>query len=112
MAISSLLSVNPIYLLSAAILACFFYIIAYSRNAQLGHIPGPFLARYTDLWRGFQGWRYYGKDMNYQRQCAQTYGDVARVGPRMVLLSDPEAIQIVMGFKERLEKVRFLPLFG
>ena len=33
------------------------------------------------------------------------YGDVVRIGPNHVLVYDPAAIDTVLGFKERLDKV-------
>lgn len=33
------------------------------------------------------------------------YGDVVRIGPTHVLVYDPAAIETVLGFKERLDKV-------
>lgn len=78
-----------------------------SQRAQLDHIPGPFLAKYTDLWRVFHAWRapvYKGLE-NYQMRLVKTYGDIVRIGPNTVLVNDPDAAHLVLGFKERLEKV-------
>jgi hypothetical protein len=108
MAISSLLSVHPVYLASAAIISCFLFIIIRSRQAGLNHLPGPFLARYTDAWRGYMGWKYHGMDNSYQRIWMQKYGDVVRIGPRTILVSDPDAIAPVLGLKGRLDKVCLL----
>jgi hypothetical protein len=47
--------------------------------------------------------------MNYQSKLIGVYGDVVRIGPKTVLVLDPEAINTVLGFKERLEKVQSFP---
>lgn len=105
MAIFSLFTIHPIYLASAAIISCLLFIIIRSYQAGLGHLPGPFLARYTDAWRGYMGWKYHGMDTSYQRIWMKKYGDVVRVGPRTILVADPEAINPVLGLKGRLDKV-------
>lgn len=43
--------------------------------------------------------------MNYQKNLLGVYGEAVRIGPNTVLVFDPEAINTVLGFKERLEKV-------
>lgn len=109
MAALTLLSISPVY----ALLACFSVLVVYhvvqSRRAQLDEIPGPFLARYTNAWRCYQAWRYnhFQVDVNYQSKLIGVYGDIVRIGPNTVLVLDPEAINTVLGFKERLEKVSF-----
>ena len=107
----TLLSISPIYALAVCFASLLVYLVIQSRRAQLDHIPGPFLARYTNAWRCYQAWRYnhYQVDINYQSKLIGVYGDVVRIGPETVLVLDPEAINTVLGFKERLEKVRSLP---
>lgn len=109
MAISALLSISPLYAGAAIVVGITLYLVLQSRNAGLEHIPGPFLAKYTDAWRAFQAWRYnhYQNDVNYQKNLLGVYGDVVRIGPKVVLVLDPEAINTVLGFKERLEKVSY-----
>ena len=83
------------------------YLLINSRCANLSHIPGPLLARYTDLWNFFQAWkivRWGGKVEFYQELQAQ-YGDVVRVGPRSVVVLDPAAVPIIYGVRARLDKV-------
>ena len=43
---------------------------------------------------------------NYQIQTIGRWGDVVRIGPTHVLVYDPEAIDTIFGFRERLDKVR------
>ena len=103
--IDSLLAVSPFYAVSAILLAVVAYLVVQSKQAGLDDIPGPWLAKYTDAWRAYNAWRYYRSDMNYQRRAFKKYGDIIRIGPKTVLVSDPEAINTVLGFKTRLEKV-------
>ena len=89
------------------------YTVRNSRKARLDHIPGPFLARYTDAWRCFRAWKQLNRakhdSENYQMQGIREYGDVIRVGPTNVVVLDPEAIPVIYGFKERLNKVCSVP---
>jgi hypothetical protein len=106
MALGVLLSISPIYIAASAILLVIFYHVVKSQQYGLSHIPGPFIARYTDAWRAYKAWRFnHFKDgVNYQTELLGKYGDVVRIGPNTVLVLDPEAINSVLGFKERLEK--------
>ncbi len=104
MALTTLIS--PAYLAVVAVAAILLYHLVRSKRAGLDHVPGPFLAKYTDAWRGYQAWRtnHYAGGLNYQTRLLGQYGDVVRIGPNMVLVLDPEAINTVFSFKERLEK--------
>lgn len=111
MALSSALleSISPIYVVAALLVFCFLYFYVGSKKARLDHIPGPWLAKYTNAWRGFQAWRlnHHSEAVNnYQINMIGKYGDVVRIGPTHVLVYDPEAIDTIFGFRERLEKVQ------
>ena len=85
------------------------YLFVQSRKAGLDHIPGPWLAKYTNAWRGYQAWRlnHHAEGANnYQINLIGKYGGVVRIGPTHVLVYDPEAIDTIFGFKKRLDKVR------
>lgn len=103
-------SVSLLYVIPAALITFIVYIVIQSKRARLDDIPGPWLARYTDAWRAYEAWKSPGSDTNYQIRVFKLYGDVVRIGPTTVLVSDPEAINTVLGFKTRLEKVRLLLL--
>jgi hypothetical protein len=68
-----------------------------SRRAGLSHIPGPFLARYTEG---------YGKSEYLSNSLRKTYGEVARIGPTTVAVFDPAAVPTIYGTSSRLNKVR------
>ena len=76
-----------------------------SRAAGLGHIPGPFLAKYTNVWRLIET-RRTGGDADYMHAMHKVYGDVVRVGPHAVSVADPQSIPLIYGTKARLHKVQ------
>ncbi|KAF2103043.1 cytochrome P450 [Rhizodiscina lignyota] len=108
MAVSGLfLSLSPIYLIAGSVFAFFAYFFVGSKKAKLDHIPGPWLAKYSNAWRGYQAWKlnHHQEGVNnYQINMIGRYGDVVRIGPTHVLVYDPEAIETVFGFRQRLDK--------
>ena len=76
-----------------------------SRKAELSHVPGPWVARYTDLWRCYQAYKTLGKSAYDYEGLRQKYGDVVRAGPSVVLVFDPAAVPIIFGTGSRLDKV-------
>ena len=103
-----LLSISPLYLAAVCVFVVLLYLFVESKRARLDHIPGPWLAKYTNAWRGYQAWKTNHHDEglnNYQIRTIGRYGDVVRIGPNHVLVYDPEAIDVIFGFRERLEKV-------
>ena len=99
--------VSVLYLGATSIFIFFAYLLVNSKRAKLGHIPGPWLAQYTNAWRGYQAWRlnHHAEGVNnYQIKMIGKYGDVVRISPTHVLVYDPEAIDTIFGFKERLDK--------
>ena len=79
-----------------------------SRNAGLSHIPGPFLARYTDIWAVHFTWktRRYRNKVGEQRGLRAQYGDAVRTGPRTVTVFDPAAVPVIYGVRSKLDKVK------
>ncbi|KAE8150726.1 cytochrome P450 [Aspergillus avenaceus] len=87
-----------------AIVAFTIYLVIHSHTAGLDHIPGPFLARYTNLHAWLYAQWYWGTNVCYLRRLHGEYGDVVRVGPRRVSVSNPDAIQTIYGMKASLNK--------
>lgn len=93
--------------------ACSYLWLA-SRNAKLSHIPGPWIARYTDAWALYNSWRILRarqaggprNDSPRHRALQKRYGDVVRVGPRSVLVYDARAVPVIYSLRSRLEKVQ------
>lgn len=58
---------------------------------RLNHIPGPFLAAFTDYWRLFVVW---GRCPEVtHRQLHEKYGDLVRIGPKTVLVADRDSVK-------------------
>lgn len=103
----------PFLLLSTLLLLPLFsilYLLINSRRANLSHIPGPFLARYTDAWNLFQAWNivHWGGKVEFYQKLQAQYGDVVRVGPRSVVALDPAAVPVIYGVRARLDKVCYV----
>lgn len=60
---------------------------------RLASIPGPFLAKFTDLWR-FQSQNTEGHASRIV-SLHQKYGKLVRIGPNHISISDPTAVPIV-----------------
>ena len=76
-----------------------------SRESGLSQFPGPWFARYTDLWRAYQAYSSMSKSNYDYEALRQNYGDVVRIGPSIVLVFDPEAVPTIFGTGSRLDKV-------
>ncbi|KAL3255192.1 hypothetical protein ABHI18_008399 [Aspergillus niger] len=72
---------------------------------SLRHIPGPFLASITNLPRVW--WVKTGRAHLYHQALHKKYGDVVRLGPRMVSFSNPEAIPTVYPIRPGFPKSDF-----
>lgn len=68
----------------------------------LGKIPGPFLARFSDLWRFIDACL--GHRDRTILHLHKKYGQVVRIGPNCVTVADPAAIDLVLGLKSNLDK--------
>lgn len=81
-----------------------------SKRAGLSHIPGPFIARYTNLWAVYVAWKTEkdGNRASFNRKLQARYGDVVRTGPRSVSVMDPAAIPVIYGVRSKLDKVSVL----
>ncbi len=62
---------------------------------RLGHVPGPKLAAFSDLWRVRIVWR--GRAEMTYLELHKQYGDVVRVGPNCVSVCRPNVIQSIYG---------------
>ncbi|KAF2104916.1 cytochrome P450 [Rhizodiscina lignyota] len=73
------------------------------RYSKLRSVPGPFLAAFTDLWR----WRAQQKTLFYGPTLVklhEQYGKLVRIGPNLVSISDPAAVNVVYGTSPVLAK--------
>lgn len=69
---------------------------------SLRHIPGPRTAAFTNLFR--RSWVLSGDLHERHTRLHRQYGRVVRVGPNAVLVSQPEAIDKIYGFKTKFLK--------
>lgn len=79
---------------------------------SLRHIPGPFLASITNFQRVW--WVKTGRAHLYHQAVHAKYGDIVRIGPHMVSISNPEAIPTVYPIRPGFPKVhvRVQPVGG
>lgn len=71
--------------------------------ARLRHIPGPFLAKFTNLSRMW--WVYNRRAHEIHINLHRKYGRLVRMGPNMVSVSDPNEVQNIYRMKGVLQKV-------
>ena len=72
-----------------------YYLLPYLRNAAIRDVPGPLLARFSNLWLLYQcrrGRRYKAVD-----EAHKEYGTLVRIQPDHVSIADPDAIPVVYG---------------
>lgn len=83
------------------------YLVVDSWRAGLSHIPGPWLAKYTDAWSAYEAKTNIGcvNKADQWRELQAKYGDVVRIGPRTVVALNCTAVPVIYGVKNRLNKV-------
>jgi len=83
---------TPWLLLAAPFL---YFLLPYIRNWSIQDIPGPFLARFTNLWYFYEARRC--RRYLTVHALHQKYGKLVRIQPDQVSIADPDAIPIVYG---------------
>jgi len=76
-------------------LALFFLVPYLTSNTALKDIPGPFAAKFTNLWlllQARQGKRYLSVDQAHKK-----YGKLVRIQPNHVSIADDSAINTIYG---------------
>ncbi|KAK7708535.1 hypothetical protein SLS64_006637 [Diaporthe eres] len=68
------------------------HVVAYLRS-PLNDIPGPFLAKLTNVWRLID--HYKATQISTQRRLHDEFGPAVRIGPNVVSLSDPTLLKTV-----------------
>ncbi|KAL9097984.1 MAG: hypothetical protein Q9187_009760 [Circinaria calcarea] len=63
---------------------------------RLAHIPGPFLARFTNIPRF--AWVLSNRAHEYHTALHRQYGPLVRLGPNMVSVADPAEVSNIYGF--------------
>jgi hypothetical protein len=68
------------------------YILAYLQS-PLKKIPGPFLAKFSNIWRFLN---HYGQThIETQRRLHKKHGDIVRLGPTTVSIADASLIKTI-----------------
>ena len=70
----------------------------------LSHIPGPFLASISNLWKIRAAWQEAMPQQNIALH--KKHGPLVRIGPDMISVDDPASMAIIYGFKPIYLKVR------
>lgn len=103
----SLLGLGHLWVVPIAFVALFLAIaVLFYRTAHkagLCSLPGPRLARYSNLWRLRNGAS--GQAPRNFQDLHKTYGKVVRTGPNHVSISDAAIIPVVYGVSSKFVKV-------
>lgn len=70
---------------------------------RLRHVPGPFIAAWTNLPR--LSWVLSNRAHDIHIQLHRQYGKMVRFGPNMVSISNPAEIPAIYGFNPVFQKV-------
>ncbi|KAI1839352.1 hypothetical protein JX266_014437, partial [Neoarthrinium moseri] len=81
------------------------YLIFSSFTSPIQDIPGPWLAKFTDLWRLMDF--YSGTQIETQRRLHEKFGSAVRIGPNMVSLNDPALFKTVYSTRGQYLKTDF-----
>ncbi|UPX12095.1 uncharacterized protein EKO05_0002667 [Ascochyta rabiei] len=68
------------------------YIVTYL-NSPLKKIPGPFLAKFSNIWRFYN--HYSQTHIETQKELHERYGDVVRLGPNTVSVTDASLLKTI-----------------
>jgi hypothetical protein len=68
----------------------------------ISRFPGPFFAKFTNVWRLVNVWG--GQHHETLRQLHKAHGSVVRVGPNLLSLSDPRWVKIIYSTKGEFKK--------
>ena len=99
MALTTLLIKLCAFGLAVAITRC---VLTYLRS-PLKKIPGPFWAKFSDLWRLINA--YEKKHITTQQQLHEKYGDYVQLGPNVVSVADPNLVKTIYSTRGTFLKV-------
>ena len=91
----------------------FLYHLSPLLHPGLRKVPGPVWAKCSNLWRFIDTWR-----GSHEVKLHDKYGSAVRVGPNVVSIADPDAIDKIYGSKTDFSKVgrhrlaSFTPSYG
>ncbi|MCJ1319468.1 hypothetical protein MMC15_004804 [Xylographa vitiligo] len=77
----------------------------------LAGIPGPFLAKFTNLWRLYKVWNWtFKQDLPALHEYYNS--QLIRVGPNLLSCSDPRAVETIYGFQSQFKKSDMVKAMG
>lgn len=89
--------------LSFVTLSLFLLTISEYRSwRRLSHIPGPRAAHFTILWLLKHAW--VGNLFPSMVDAGNKYGDLVRIGPNLLLCSDPDELRRISGVRSKYTK--------
>lgn len=77
------------------LLPLIFYLLPFLRNWSIQDIPGPFLAKFSNLWYMYECRR--GRRYLTVHRLHEQLGKLVRVQPNHVSIADPDAIPVIYG---------------
>ncbi|CAI6084535.1 unnamed protein product [Clonostachys chloroleuca] len=98
----ALLAIPPVYVLYGIVAVGAVKVVYELFFSPLSHIPGPFLAKFTDLYRS--GLTHMGHVDSHKRRWHQKWGPAVRVGPNAISISDPDMIKVIYTTKNPWRK--------
>ncbi|KAF7555155.1 hypothetical protein G7Z17_g2388 [Cylindrodendrum hubeiense] len=87
-----------------------FIFIVHLIRSPLKSVPGPFLARFSDLWYFWAVRK--GRFEQQNRELHQKYGSVVRCGPNRYSINDPDATKIIYGLGTQFAKSSWYSTWG
>lgn len=98
----ALFSLTPFLFALGAIALVIQYVVVYL-NSPLKKIPGPILAKFSNIWRFYN---HYGQThIETQKQLHEKYGDVVRLGPNIVSVADASLLKTIYSTRGTFLKV-------
>jgi hypothetical protein len=91
-------------LLLGAVALLISYLLREALQPGLISVPGPFLAKFTDLWRLYKVWNWTFKE-DLPALHKRYNSPVIRIGPKLLSCSDARAVDLVYGFHSDFKKV-------
>lgn len=95
---------DPLVLFAVVVFLIIVYLLRTALQAGLAGIPGPFLAKFTNLWRLYKVWNWtFKQDLPALHEYYNS--QLIRVGPNILSCTDPRAVEIIYGFQSQFKKV-------
>ncbi|RFU27293.1 hypothetical protein B7463_g9052, partial [Scytalidium lignicola] len=87
------------------------HLLRIALQPDLARIPGPFLAKFTNLWRLYKVWNWtFKQDLPALHEYYNS--QLIRVGPNLLSCTDPRAVEIIYGFQSQFKKSDMVKAMG